>query len=282
MTLESSRALARAGTLLIVLGTVAAFVVPLVSLLSIFSLASSSHYTYPFTSAYSAAFLLVPILIFAGYILFLVAMNGLANYYRDHSIFTNALYGFISAIVGGVVLVILFFAVFLTAFSGISTSTTSSNTPAFSVIAPIATPAPTISPAPTIPPNFSGAVLSILGLLAILWLGVFVIALVQSIFYKRAFDRLAEKSGEGNFKTAGLMMLIGGLLTIILIGGFVTFLAWIFATMGFFSLRAPPTEANILSLPQILATTTQKKNCPYCGAENSVDSDYCSHCGKKM
>ena len=71
------------------------------------------------------------------------------------------------------------------------------------------------------PPAFS----YVLGLVIVVWLGAFAITLAQSIFYRAGFNALADKSGEGYFKTAGLLMLIGGVLTIIFVGLFVLFAA---------------------------------------------------------
>jgi hypothetical protein len=112
---------------------------------------------------------------------------------------------------------------------------------------------------------------------------LFVIILIQSIFYRRTFNLLAEKSGEGNFKTAGLLMLIGGALTIILVGSFVFFIGWFFALAGFFSMK--PSEKPIFTAstptPQ-LSTAAQKRYCPFCGAEQEIDALFCSRCGKKL
>jgi hypothetical protein len=78
-------------------------------------------------------------------------------------------------------------------------------------------------------------------------------------------------------------MLIGGILTIILIGGLITFIGWILAARGFFSMKAPSAQTYPSASQQTSTlTTAQKKPCPYCGAENNTDSIYCSHCGGKL
>jgi uncharacterized membrane protein len=189
-------------------------------------------------------------------------MKGFANYYKEPAIFRNVLYELITAIVGGAVLVFIIFAV------------------AFAALNPlIARATPYVSGSPSV----ASAVLSFLVFFAVVWIGVFAIALVQSIFFKRAFDALAEKSGEGKFKEAGLLMLIGGALTIVLVGGIVFFIGWIFAAMGFFSMRKQSSQ-NLLSSQQQTSPCimTQKRYCSHCGVEININSIYCSSCGNKV
>ena len=77
MNFESSKNLGGIGAILIFIGVIASFLsVPYVGILNLI-----------------------------GIILVLVALYGLSNYYSDRSIFRNALYGFITAIVGGILAV---------------------------------------------------------------------------------------------------------------------------------------------------------------------------------
>jgi uncharacterized membrane protein len=68
--------------------------------------------------------LLLPILSFVGCILFLVAMHGLANYYKDHSIFSNALYAFITGIVGTIAIIAIAIITLVAEFAHINTAIT--------------------------------------------------------------------------------------------------------------------------------------------------------------
>jgi uncharacterized membrane protein len=72
----------------------------------------------------------------------------------------------------------------------------------------------------------------------------------------RAFNKLAEKSGDDNFKTAGLLYLLGTVLTIVLIGGLLIWIAWIFAAMGFNSLKPkePPAPTSAYPTSQTSGT----------------------------
>jgi len=52
---------------------------------------------------------------------------------------------------------------------------------------------------------------------------------------------LAEKTGVGLFGTTGLILLIGAVLTIILIGFLLLWVALILLTVAFFSIKPEPT-----------------------------------------
>jgi uncharacterized membrane protein len=84
---------------------------------------------------------------------------------------------------------------------------------------------------------------SLFQVLAFIWLAVSVIGILNGFFYRRAFYALAEKSGEQNFKQAGLFMIIGGILMIIFVGGIIFFIDLIFAVLGFFNLK-PKNSQN--------------------------------------
>ncbi len=245
MSFELNRSRARAATLLIILGTV---VSPIVAVTATFLRLTSV-----------ALFVSMPlsILSLVGFVLFMVAMNGFANYYRTPAIFKDVLYGFLAAIVGGAVFVLVVFGfLFVTISPLFGQGTFTPGTPA------------------TSPFLYSFIVFVIA-----VWLGAFLLALIQSIFYKRAFDALGEKSSVGDFKTAGQLMLIGGALTIIFVGVFVYLVGWIYAVVGFFSMKSPQPQTS--SSAQSTSSFV-KRYCSVCGAANDLNADYCSHCGNKL
>jgi uncharacterized membrane protein len=74
----------------------------------------------------------------------------------------------------------------------------------------------------------------------------FIFYILMAVYLRKAFDTLADKTGNGMFKTAGLLLLIGAILTIILIGLILIFVAWILLTVAFFSMQStppPPAQA---------------------------------------
>jgi uncharacterized membrane protein len=66
----------------------------------------------------------------------------------------------------------------------------------------------------------------------------FVFYVLAALHLRKTFNTLAEKSGEQSFATAGTMLWVGSILTIILVGLLLIFIAWIFATIGFFSMKS--------------------------------------------
>jgi len=177
--------------------------------------------------------------------MFIVAMYQLSHYYGEPGIFKNIVYSLIVAIVGAVSFALLLVALILFRV-GISTS------------------------------SAPGTGLFIIGFLGIL--GAFlVIVLFSCLFFKHAFNKLAEKSGVHSFETAGLLIIIGVIVP------FVAWIGWIFAVSGFNSLKPKPTETSstyyTTSLPP---ATIQNKYCPNCGAPNNLDAAFCKNCGKQL
>ncbi len=152
----------------------------------------------------------VPFLNIVGLILLLIGLKNLADYYGDQKIFNDALYalifGIIGAVAAGFALASLFFGASL---FGIGTSIGEG----FAA--------------------FFGAIILVLVV-------VLVFYLLMAIYFRRAFDSLAKRSGVGMFGTAGLLLLIGAILTIVIIGLVLLFVAWILLTVAFFSMRESP------------------------------------------
>ena len=152
----------------------------------------------------------VPFLSIVGIIFLLVGLRRLADYYKDDSIFQNALYGLIFMIIG----IVAAAFVMLTLLFGLS----------------IIPQAPSIGP------------LAFLGGSIVALVVGFIFYLLAAIFYRRTFDTLAEKTGVKMFGTGGLLLLLGAVLTIIIIGLLLIFIAWILLTVALFSISLPTTQ----------------------------------------
>ncbi|MCW4005990.1 MAG: DUF996 domain-containing protein [Candidatus Bathyarchaeota archaeon] len=194
-----------------------------------------------------------------GLILVLISMRGLSITFNNECIYRNALYGTIFGVIAtgiGVALVSVLLAVF-----------TGGHIAPFGILISIAA--------------------AILGLIVI-----FIFFLVEAIFYKQAFALLAGKSGEGIFRTGGLLLLIGAVLTIVFVGFVLLFVAWLIIAVGFLSMKTPIHIQNTTHVakappppPQPSATIPpagEKKFCTDCGTENQSDAIFCVHCGKKL
>ena len=194
-------------------------------------------------------FLIFPFLSIIGIILVYVGMKGLSEYYKEPSIYQNALKGLIFGIVGSVVTAIGIIFAFIV---GIFT---------FGI----------------------GTIFVIIGLLVV----DFVFYLLMAMNFRQAFSLLAQKSGEHSFDTAGTLLWWGAILTIIGVGIILIFISWIFATIGFFSIKTTtqPTQPYGYTAPpppQPTITTQPQRYCPNCGAPVDPNATFCSNCGKPL
>jgi uncharacterized membrane protein len=147
-----------------------------------------------------------------GVVLLLRGMKELSNYYQDETIYQNSLTGVKYYVVAIIAAAVAIAAIVV----GVGSAT------GF-----------------TFGTNFVFTTGFIVGLLA--FLGVLVVAFVfyilATMHLRKTFDTLAQKSGEASFTTAGTLMWWGALLSIILVGFLLILIAWIFATIGFFTMK---------------------------------------------
>ena len=257
MSFESGRKLGQISSLLNVIVPVVAVFATVAFVLSLFaSIPFRTGTVAPSASLFSAGFIALLIIMgIAGviaYVLFIVAMYQLSHYYSEPAIFKNILYAIILNIVGGIAFVAIYVAVILSAIGSIPQTGTPTN------VAPFVT-------------QLIITYLVVIGV-------AFVFGIVNGLLYMRAFNKLKEKSGVDNFGTAGLLYLIGAIIPL------VTWIAWIFAAIGFRRLKPVSAATPTVSYPAQpqLSGTAQTKRCPNCGTENSPDAIYCSSCGKPM
>jgi uncharacterized membrane protein/ribosomal protein L40E len=275
VTLESNRMLGGVGALLIVVSSITSFL-------------SLAQFFFP-SSYLGLVGAPVGLLGLVGLILFMIAMNGLANYYKDRAIFDNALYWIITSIVGGVVTAAIAVVV------------------AFSVLSSVIGTLMPLTPGTT--PTLSSvldALQPYIGYFIPVGVVALAVGVISVLFIMRAFNRLAHASGVRLFRTVGLLFLAGiavsgalGLLAalLILIGsatisailpltvvsGLVSLAAWALATTAFFRLRAPTNSPVVQTAAHAIAPALEQvKYCPRCGAENSTDAVFCVHCGEKL
>jgi uncharacterized membrane protein len=159
-----------------------------------------------------------PFLPLVGIILLLIGMKGLSEYYNDGSIFRNALYGLVFGIIGIIAAAFAIIALFFGgALFGMS-----------------------FGPGGAITGDIVGFIAGIIVALVV----VFIFYILMAVFFKRAFSTLSEKTGEKMFGTAGLLLLIGAILTIVIVGLILILIAWILAAVAFFSIKTPAQPAS--------------------------------------
>lgn len=156
------------------------------------------------------------ILVIIGTILLLVSFNGLAKHYQDRNIFHNVLYGGLIFIVGLVIAVVIIAvaAASLMAFGGI------------------------VDPAVLQNMNLGTLLIAVaLALIIILASSV-----VGTIFIRKSLKVVAQKSGITMFATAGTVLFIGAILTIVLIGLLIIWIAMILLLVAFFQMKKEPVH----------------------------------------
>jgi uncharacterized membrane protein len=203
MTIETSKTLGGVGALLLVIS-------PLLALVA---------------GVFSSVLGLV------GLILVLIAMKGFSDHYNESGIFNNSLYGIIVSIIGAVVFgaTMIVGAIGLLSNLNLDLTTLTTDPAAISAI------------------NWEALVNFdiIMDFIAIIFIGLivlFIFAILAAILYRKSLTSLAEKTGVGLFGTAGLLLLIGAVLTIIAIGFLLIWIALILLTVAFFQIRAEPNQ----------------------------------------
>ena len=174
------------------------------------------------------------ILSLIGAILVLIALKGFADYYRETGIFNNGLYALITAIAGGVLIVALVIFAFVDLFAELGLDMRNiQDWSAISQILPEVT-------------NFD-MILRFAGIALLALVVLFLVLVFTAFFLRRSLGLMATKTGVGLFGTAGLLLLIGAVLTIIIIGIFLVWIALLLVSIAFFSVRVqqmPPPPAS--------------------------------------
>jgi uncharacterized membrane protein/ribosomal protein L40E len=184
---------------------------------------------------------IIPFLSIVGYILTLIAVKYVSDEVQDSSIFSNMLYAVITGIIGVAVGASVFF------FGALASVTTGG----------------------------IGAIGGFIGFLVIAWIAL----IISALFVRRAFEGMANKLGVGTFRTAGLLYFIGALLTIVLVGFILLFVAYILQVVAFFSINDSRQMAP--AQPQAMAQAGVKY-CVTCGAQMASAATFCPKCGAKQ
>jgi uncharacterized membrane protein len=67
-----------------------------------------------------------------------------------------------------------------------------------------------------------------------------VFAVVSAVFFRRALNLTGDHLNVKMFRTAGLLVLIGAVLTIVIVGAVISLVANILLAVAFFQIRASP------------------------------------------
>ena len=200
-----------------------------------------------------------------GVILFLKGVKELANYYQDNEIYRNSLTGVKFYIVALVAAAVAIAAIVI----GVGSATGYKFSSGFT---------PTVGFGVGLAAFFVGLIVA------------FIFYVLAASHLRRTFNTLAQKSGEKSFATAASLLWWGSILTIIVVGLLLIFIAWIFAVISFFSMRSQSQQQYAPQPPSYAAPSSQPiaqpqqaaRYCSNCGAPVTSDATYCAHCGKRL
>jgi uncharacterized membrane protein len=214
MSLESNKTLGGIGAILILIGSIV------------------TSYTFG-------------VLTLIGVILVFIALNGLANYYKERGIFTNAIYSLVAGIVGVVAaasaaLYIVFDTTILTNLLRNIYPTWNGSWSTISSLRGMTPNTSNISVS-----NVTSALGAIFLVLVILW----VFAIVAAFFARRSLKILSSKANVSLFSTASLLLIIGAVLTIIFIGAILIWIAVLLIAIAFFQIKPQPEQPPATMAP---------------------------------
>ena len=170
-----------------------------------------------------------------GAILVLTALYSLGNYYKDSGIFNNALYGIMAGIVGVVSAVAIGLAIVLPNIKDFLMTIFPSWNGDWSTISSLSGMTPDTS-------NIGiGDVIPFISAAIVIFVILWIFAIVATFFVRRSFVRLSAKTNVGLFSTAGLLLLIGAFLVIVVgLGLILIWVAALILAIAFFKLK--PTQ----------------------------------------
>ena len=178
------------------------------------------------------------IIALVGLILVLVALHGFADYYKQSGIFNNSIYGLIAGIVGGVIAGIVVVVSVLTNLKNFLYQVYPGWNGDWSKLSGL-TPDTSNITWSTIRPLLEGIILAFV----VLW--IFII--IAAFFARRSLKTLSTNASVGLFSTAGLLLLIGAFLTIILIGFLLMWIAILLMAIAFFQIQ-PRREQPVATM----------------------------------
>jgi len=221
-------------------------------------------------AAIGSLLMLIPGVSIVGAILVFIGMKGLSEYYKDATIFNGVLKGIICGVIGEICAVAAIAAFWISIIGGTLLGGASSGYYG--------------DPYGSATGFLGGAIVGIIAAIVLL-IVAFVFMLLMAKNLRKAFNALGDRSGVNLFHTAGTLLWIGAILTIIAIGAFLILVAYILLIVAFFSLKenAPNQTYNCTPPPTASTSNTKTSNfCPNCGTPVSTGATFCANCGKQI
>jgi len=165
-----------------------------------------------------------------GLILVLIALSQLSYHYHEPGIFNNALYGIITAIIGIAIFAVTITTTAMSFFNALGIENITWND--WSALQKIDWPKIIGDPN-----TFFNRFWAEIAMVIIAFVILFALLIITALFLRRSFSSVGAKTGIHAFYTAGMLMLVGAILSIIVVGFLLIWIAGIFLAIGFFRIK---------------------------------------------
>ena len=202
---------------------------------------------------------LIPFINIIGLILVFLAVKSISEITKDEIIYKNYMIYFILSIISSFIIYLLFF--YLGNFSLFYF----------------------FDPTTFIDYGYSTRYLgTFFGIYLVGFLIQWIILIIGTIYLRKSYISIAEKTNVNLFQTTGKAYFIGAITMIIIIGFIIILIANILEIVAYFSL---PEKLPVLNDKKILQTYDNFKKdryCPDCGRAIPFDAKVCPYCGKQF
>jgi uncharacterized membrane protein len=223
-----------------------------------------------------------------GLILFMIGVKGLSEHYKDRRIYDGLVMGVVLLIISGILTGIGMSVLWFTVFAGLGLLGMGlGNYNYYDSYYGGSYGMGAMS---------ASVIIGIVGMI-VCFIIAFILALLAVRHIKNCFHALAERSGKDLFRTAGTLIWVGAILTIIGVGFFLIWIGFIIAAVGFFTLEEKPLGTTNSSTPPpygYTSTSTQQQQqqqppvgskpnfCQNCGTAVASGNTFCPKCGKQI
>jgi uncharacterized membrane protein len=186
-----------------------------------------------------------------GVILILIALHGFASYYKESGIFNNAMYGVFAGIAGIVIAAVIGIAIVLPNITSFLEKLYPSWNGSLSTISSLSgmTPVTSNIKFSDVAPFIAAAI----AVIVILW----IFEIIAAFFVRRSLTQVSSKTSVGLFSTAGLLLLIGAALTIVIIGLLLIWIAALILTIAFFTMKPQSEQPSMATATSPPTTPTR-------------------------
>ena len=180
-----------------------------------------------------------------GAILIIVGLYGIAGRFKEPAIFKNALIALIAGIVGIAIAGAIVLTVVLANLRTFITQLYPGWNGDWSTLQGMTPDTSAISDPNTVLQALGPILVDFIIVAVILW----IFAIIGAFFLRRSLKQVSAKTNVGLFGTAGLLLLIGAFLSIIVIGLVLMWIAALLLAIAFFQLKTEPAVVTTAPPP---------------------------------